>query len=106
MADEMKSLIKSLGDHIAGQAEDSGIIAQAMLESAGVLKDVVPTVKGMEQRLQAIEKLIGDRPRQASKAAETLVENEAVEAKIKAGVEGEATFLGVKTTAPVNSKKG
>jgi hypothetical protein len=105
MADEMKSLIKSLGDHIAGQAEDSGVIAQAMLESAGVLKDVVPVVKGMEQRLQAIEKLIGDRPRQASKAAETLVENEAVEAKIKAGIEGEATYLGVKTTGPVNGKK-
>lgn len=105
---EMKSLVKSLGEQIGAQTKDSALIAQAVLDISGVLKDVLPAIKSHDAAIAEIKGIVAGRPRQASKALETETENPELEKTIKAGIEGEVKFLGipVKPLAGVESGNG
>lgn len=103
---EMKSLVKSLGEMISGQTEDNGLIAKAVVDMAEAFKELSNDNTKLRGELAAIKKAIGDRPRQASKSVETILDDDEkaseIQSKIKEGLEGETTFLGVKVKPVAN----
>lgn len=105
--EDFKAIVKSLGEYLTSSTQDSGLLAQAIVDIATEIKAISPTITGLDSRMSQIEKLVNGRPRQASKADETVTENAELESKIKEGVEGEMTFLGVPVKAmPSNGSNG
>ena len=97
--EDMKSIVKSLSDYLTTSTDDNGLMAKAIVEIAGAIKDISAANGDLVARMSSIEKLVNGRPRQASKAVETETDNPELESKIKEGVEGEMTFLGVPVKA-------
>lgn len=106
MEGEMKSLIKSLGNYMAANTEDNGLLAQAIVDIAAEIKSISPTISRLDSRMSQIERLVNGRPRQASKARETETENDELEDVIKKGLDGEHEFLGIPVKSPSNGKGG
>jgi hypothetical protein len=95
---------KALGEMIVQMAKDQGEIVrnyQALVEKAAKEKALVPVVEELVKAIAEIRAQIGDRPRIASRAPETLVDAEdeagkAIKEAAEKGVNREKTFMGVK----------
>lgn len=92
---EMKALVKSLGELVGHQAEDGSAIANAVVEIASAIKE-------LRAEMREVKTAIGRGPRQASKSHETTIEGDDLLQKIKEGLDGETTFLGVKVKPLAN----
>jgi hypothetical protein len=66
-------MMKSLKDYIASTTKDMGDMARANLDMAKALREIAGQSKELQSRLEKLEGQINDRPRQASKADETVV---------------------------------
>lgn len=74
----------------------------AFIKVADAVESLVPaaskvkSVDGFEARLEKLETAMNSRPRQASKTAGTVVENDDIKRDIQKGTEGEKTILGIR----------
>lgn len=97
-ADQYKAL-KALADNqatfIETTTKDFGEIAKAVVDIAQALHPITESVQGLDSRMSAIESQLKERPRAASQAAETVVQNTEIEKKIKEGAEATKTVLGI-----------
>lgn len=91
----LSAVNKQLGDALASALKDMGDVAEGQVEIVEVVKELAPFIKGLNDRLSAIEKTVKSRPRQASQADETVFENEEVEKRSKESLNGTTTFLGI-----------
>lgn len=92
---EEMEMMKSLKDYIASTTKDMGHIARGQIDMAQAVKSLVPNVEALAERIKTLEQRLDERPRQASQAQETRIENQTVEGKIKKGLEGETKVLGI-----------
>lgn len=97
-------MYKSLKDYIASTTKDMGDIAKGQLVIAQAVKEVADGNGALLGRIEALEKQLSDRPRQASQDKETALKGD-VEKKAKEKIEesaGEtAEFLGLKVKKAV-----
>lgn len=96
-------VMKSMKEYIASTTKDMGAIAQGQVDLATAVKVLVDQNKQLSEdnkkqadRLEAVEKQLSGRPRQASAAAETEVQDKSVTEAVRKGIEGESVVLGVK----------
>lgn len=94
-AGQEMEMMKSLKDYIASTTKDMGEIARGQVDMAQAVKSLIPKLEEQEQRLRVLEQRLDERPRQASQAQETRIENQTIESKIKKGLEGDTRVLGI-----------
>lgn len=92
-------MMKSLKDYIASTTKDMGDIAKGQLEIAKAVKTITDDKSDLLLRIDALEKQLADRPRQASQDKATIQKGE-IEKKGKEKLDASAgqtdTFLGLK----------
>lgn len=93
MAGEM---MKSLTEYIATSTKDMGDLARAQADLANAYKAVSEENKALHTDVENLKKLLGDKPRQASKAAETVVEGEEAEKAIQKSLGDTTTIAGIR----------
>lgn len=93
MAGEM---MKSLTEYIVTSTKDMGDLARAQADLANAYKAVSEENKALHTDVENLKKLLGDKPRQASKAAETVVEGEEAEKAIQKSLGDTTTIAGIR----------
>jgi hypothetical protein len=89
LADESNENMKAMKELIPAVVD-----ALKMVEKLQPIVDDVDTIKGLVDRVASVESLFKQRPRAASSAKETTVENDELKTEIKKGAEGQKTLLG------------
>ena len=95
---------KALGELIVQMAKDQGEMArgyQEMVDKVAAEKALAPVVQELVKAVEEIKAQLGDRPRIASQATETLIDEtteagKAIKEAAEKGVNREKTFMGVK----------
>jgi len=104
MAEQMLQLsseVKSLARESTAVYEEIQEFIPAFISVAKAIKDLTPLVKAagrvddLDTRIIALEKSMRQRPRAASQAEETTIENVSLLAAVKKGTEGQKTVLGI-----------
>ncbi len=91
----IKGVVKELGGALAQSLEDIGDIAEGQIEIVGAVKAMAGTFDDTNKRLDALEKKVSSRPRQASKDKDTAFDDEEIEAEAKKSLNKTATFLDI-----------
>jgi hypothetical protein len=89
LADESNENMKAMKELIPAVVD-----ALKMVEKLQPVAENVDTLKGLIDRVDKVESLFKQRPRAASSAKETIVENDELKSQIKKGAEGQKTLLG------------
>lgn len=99
----VKSVVKAITDQADAMREDVGEIGKAQLAQAKQLGDLTKALEKVNGRLGAVEEATKGRPRQASKAAETVLEGEddtiaQLKKTLEKELNGNKTFMGLAVT--------
>jgi hypothetical protein len=89
LADESNENMKAMKELIPAVVD-----ALKVVEKLQPVVENVDTLKGLIDRVDKVESLFKQRPRAASSAKETIVENDELKSQIKKGAEGQKTLLG------------
>jgi hypothetical protein len=89
LADESNENMKAMKELIPAVVD-----ALKMVEKLQPVAENVDTLRGLIDRVDKVESLFKQRPRAASSAKETIVENDELKSQIKKGAEGQKTLLG------------
>lgn len=103
-ADTIATTDKALGEMIVQMAKDQGEMAQhyqELVAKVAAEKALAPVVEELVKAVAEIKSQLSDRPRIASRAPETLVDEEteagkAIKEAAEKGINREKTFMGVK----------
>lgn len=98
-----KALLRTQQDAITGMTRDMGEMAKAYVEAVTQFKSITPLVSDLVEWKADIEKRLSDRPRQASGADETVIDDaeevaKSIASAAKKAVKGNHKVLGIPVT--------